>query len=1490
MRPSAVRRFAWKSFTPASGRADRIDLSEVERIRFHIRQNVRTSEPAWTCAVQIFFEGGGQALASPSMGAGDWHLIDLPLDNVAWQIEQREQTFGVATKIRFYPYRHLDQPGEFIQIDGLEFVPRIGKAKTLPYVYRVKPDENTDPGQTWLTDGELDVKRRATFAAYGADPVIEFHLGRVQTLTRVTLKAAEHVASADIAVSEDRDQWTTVAVIHNETNEQTLTSSCLRVGQYVRLKLKRPQVDVALRLGEVVLERRATTAADRQISDRPYFDGPELSDDYVTLAGQRLSVQVHRTTGIIGGIGNAVMRGFDRYVFENREQRIDSDEYRDVGRVIEHDGQSLTIEADNSDIPGLKVRKIYRIARNDRESWLEKRTQFTYTGERNDLFVTLLSQVVLTQDYRRGGYYEAVQDRNDRIAADDVHFERVIPPNKSIMLIHPATGKTVTQYRYRVDDRFVLPYYSQVSIEPYNNTSYTPNGWRIGHCTMKLAPRASVSVQVHTALLDDGRFGWERHFVSMPDYRELMSTINRPAWIADIKAIFSETYRASLWDQAVRTNRRVAKVIDDGIIVHPGYAHVDGAWGDLPVSGDVNDLFGGITPSDKLAEIFTTLRRVPRTKHGIYMWLQSVNRESGVYRDHPDWFITNNKRGELQVVFPALKPNFGRILSVPDHRRFLEEQIVALHRRYPQDVWYVDGGCGAVNTIDWATLRTSQDYDGLDTMLAIRRRLKQINPDLILFYNEADDRVADVGYAEIGRHFGRDWREAAASMWSTKVRQYFDPLRRMSPLYLTTTNANEYLRLCTGLGLPPSGSLSFRSKELLQYAPYCAAAYETRHVQFSPTGFKPNWREDAGVDLEIYALRHGPALVLSAVSHAKTAAKHRLSAQIPGDVARPGDEVYVVHHVLKHLAEFDASISDPSAKSVYRETGWHVGSVTEWRAIEHATVDQQGWIEFQVELPTERLNVITVVKSPVFVFSRDGMRANFLLPPIDSDKSAEHLVLRGDPSRGRAVSILGHRGVILGEADDTPPVSIWRDGTLVYAGSPTTPPAAAHNGEYVVKVDGRVKERINFIGRQVVDQLEPYFPPVEPILKIEPVDHSTVTSTGIAGANGGRASVDVDRLLIRAQMPNETHAYYNYANAGIELRDIHKARIHVDHNMFPVRGLYPRRHILYEKHADAFIGFMVDYGSEKGYAKRIALSVGPMNLKRKTTRPDWGRAKPPDHYLRLPETINTGKTIDGVLDFTRWAPADWDGRLWISVVMDNTLRSRWMSLQLTELNPADGPVVAVTDLSQSMAAMKDRQVHAVRFAEAPTIDGKLDEWGAAKATSGFYVVGEYGKAASQFTEVRAGYDDQFIYLAFTCWEKQKKGFVTTGEAAGKPWFDDSVEFSLTPPAWGDRFIHAIANAAGMMYKETYIASTEKHEQSLMLITVKTERTADRFTVEAAVPIAADGVPAPGAGQRWKAQFMRTRVMPDSAREYATWTVSDGYHDFAHFGTVVFDGN
>ena len=170
----------------------------------------------------------------------------------------------------------------------------------------------------------------------------------------------------------------------------------------------------------------------------------------------------------------------------------------------------------------------------------------------------------------------------------------------------------------------------------------------------------------------------------------------------------------------------------------------------------------------------------------------------------------------------------------------------------------------------------------------------------------------------------------------------------------------------------------------------------------------------------------------------------------------------------------------------------------------------------------------------------------------------------------------------------------------------------------------------------------------------------------------------------------------------------------------------------------------------------------------------------------------------------------------------------------------------------------------------------------------FHDTEKQGVVSSQTTEVRLGYDDHFIYVAMTCWEKEKKGFQTAGGAQMTPWFDDSIEFSLTPPSWSDRFVHYIVNADAVTYQETYVHSTEKHETSNMPIRFAAKQYADRFTVEAAVPLGEGGLPAPKPGEQWKGQFMRTRVAPSSAREYTTWAPAEGYNDFSSFGAVLFD--
>ena len=1589
-----------------------VDLARCSRVEFFIKQNVQKTGTPWACAVQVFFADGGQALADPLMGLGEqWTKVSLPLRTPPWTIEGRPQRFGVTDRFRFYPYRELNSPGEYLQIDGLRFVPREEDAtmetQGITYRYEIAPEGEKDAGRTQLLDGENSPDQQVVFAPYSGDPVVVFDLGEVQTLTRVVLraypKAGRNIASATFEGSEDGKSWKPVASLVNEQSpppgsEQVLAVACLGVARHVRVTLRKPQVDVPLVLGEVVLERRATSAADRQYKPEAYFEGPSLppvpanhADDreYSWLRGHTIQVAIHRRTGVIGGLWKAdgaqvVLRGWDRYVFESREALVESTEYADAGGTAHQSAQLLIWQGTNGDLSGLKLRKSYRLRRDGGDEMLEKRTELTYSGVRPDQFATVLSNVALTEAFRRGGYYEGVQTRCDRVCADDVHFKRVIPPSKAVMLSHPASGETATQYRFQVNDRFCAPYYTQPAAETYDASSYNRCGWEIGHTTLKLAPGAPQSVRVHTGVVSDGRFGWERHFVSLPEYRAFVAGLTRPAWIADVKAVFQDTYHELLTGMAERTAERLLSIVDDGYLLSPSYCYCDSEWGDLPLAGDCHDIFGGVTSAAEIARILGSLNRHPRFKAGLYMWLQSVMPESATYRAHPDWCIATNKVGDPLSFFPTLKTNFSRILSAPGHQDFLVQQVGDFLRHYPQRIWYLDGGAAAANVIDWKTLRISQDYDGEDFCRRTRQAFRRLNPQGLVFFNDAEDRLADIGYAEIGTGFGQDWRTSAAGMYQVKVRQYFDPLRLLSPLYITQANSLAYLRLCTGLGLVPAEAVSHETPGLLQYAPYCSAAFETRGLQFSPTRVAPDWRAEADTPLEMYALRAVRGLVLSLVSHAEAEETRELRAQVPGEVAAPGETAYVVHHVLKDMAHFPTPISDFTSKAVYRQEAWAAGAVTEWRGISPVKVDPDGWISLRASLTPGLLNLFSVVREPAFYWSRDGLRANFLLPAVRGREIAvrargdlrelslspetapvEVLVLappgktcaraevKGTAIAGRQVALHGLRGLVVPVPPSTERrsfavhlgasepeagslelraaatvvaggaltlgvkgvwrgalcYSVWRQGALVHAGSAdatgdetrlTIPvPVAAHDGEYRLQVGGAptavAEVSFTVTGHQQPEKIEPYWPPVQPSEEITPVglerEGVSILSVARGSMAGGRPTVDTDRLTLRAEMPDETLRYYNHAHAGLELRGLRSATIRVGHNMVPQQGLYPARHVLLEEAANPFIGFFVDYGTPAGYTRRVAFSLGQMSLKRESPLPGWGAARAPERFLRLPATIFTGERVEGRLDFQPWAPPDWDGRLWVSLALDDVFRSRWVSLQLVALNPPAGiPSVKVEDMLAAMGQPHERTVSAAPFGRAPEMDGQLEDeaWKQARPVGDFYVVQKQGQRASQATEVRLGYDDRFLYLGVTCLETEKNGFTVTSGATGSPWWDDSVEFTLVPAAWNGRYLHAIVSADAVTYQETAEAAREKVERGALALQCHARMSPRRFTVEVAVPLGAGGLPAPRRGEEWQAQFMRTRVAPAGTREFNTWTISEGYHDAPAFGKLVFE--
>lgn len=94
------------------------------------------------------------------------------------------------------------------------------------------------------------------------------------------------------------------------------------------------------------------------------------------------------------------------------------------------------------------------------------------------------------------------------------------------------------------------------------------------------------------------------------------------------------------------------------------------------------------------------------------------------------------------------------------------------------------------------------------------------------------------------------------------------------------------------------------------------------------------------------------------------------------------------------------------------------------------------------------------------------------------------------------------------------------------------------------------------------------------------------------------------------------------------------------------------------KNKNAFAGFMVDYQTAKGYTKRAALSIGAFRKDRGATLPFWGKSSVPDEFVDL------GKKESYQLDLQKWAPQDWTGQIWFTLVLQQRQPDTFLTAEL----------------------------------------------------------------------------------------------------------------------------------------------------------------------------------------------------------------------------------
>ena len=358
------------------------------------------------------------------------------------------------------------------------------------------------------------------------------------------------------------------------------------------------------------------------------------------------------------------------------------------------------------------------------------------------------------------------------------------------------------------------------------------------------------------------------------------------------------------------------------------------------------------------------------------------------------------------------------------------------------------------------------------------------------------------------------------------------------------------------------------------------------------------------------------------------------------------------------------------------------------------------------------------------------------------------------------------------------------------------------------------------------------------------------------------------------------------AFAGLEIRNLRRVQVRLAnsfHDAFHLRG--PGFHVPERSNSRNFAGIVVDYHTPAGYTKRLALATGVRHRECSSTAPDWGRATVADASRDLGAVLLETPETTFSLDLQPYAPADWDGQVWLSVGSDWVCANRRLELQVLAANDAvTGPYRSGVDPRAFREAYeKPRTLAVPRSPGGIIIDGLLSEesWAEAARTEDFFLLGGAGVSRAQ-TTARLMYDEVSLHVAFVCHEPDRPKPLIIG---GPPWDDDEIEVWID--ANGDQKTYRQVILNGVNSKMEYWESGPGPIGATTAVHVAADGT---WTAEMTIPFAGLGVKPPRPGDTWQVSLCRGRApgRNNPTMELIVWApLEHGFKDLAHFGKMTF---
>ena len=887
----------------------------------------------------------------------------------------------------------------------------------------INPPEKGDKSGKLLNDNKINGKYNQAlwWLATKGDPVIVFDLGKEYFVNGLKLKA-KAVPSANISAyrvfaSKDGTKWKMVTGEVNDSSDsreqtQILKTQFSALARYIKVMLLRQAGDATIKLDEVEIMGRKARPEDKAAIQKPqkYYKGVKIpsakmsgkSDkNYFYIPSGGLRFAINRKKGNIGPVYNlknnqrCIMISHDAYYVETRKSAKEFSEKDNYVVKSSNKDSKLILNCRNKNIENVDIIQTYKSTVNG----ISKKTEFINRGEQKDLFVTVKTGAILDQKFRKNGWYlGADRGLGGRLKASEVTMPMTTtchsPKNtKVVLFMNYDKNFGIGQYRYAINGEYCNPITARYFEKSNHAPLYTANGWKLGLITLHLEKNISRSVQTRWNLFTEDEFNFFKQYTSIPEVSKRFN-IKRPDWLLRLKTIVSDYSKLSIGkgankDIIMRWVKRSTDLYDDGCIYN--LINAGDVWGDW-YKGERYSLgwTGEKIDNDYIRKLADDLRKQsPNLKLGVYTWAWTGWQYSNSFIKNPNWYISKNKNGYLKKAYQNGPMNYLRRISAPGSMDDFLSSADAILKQFDSDFFYIDGGGGGSNQIDWQKLKIDYDTDWQKFHWGLNKACRKLKGrERAFFTNARGASFVDIGFYEgINNKLSASaWRDSGDAMLAVKMRTSLFPKVTIIPIYWRTNTIPYYSNYCIGLGLVPSNI--YPSRELIN-VPYVTAAYENRMFKFTPAKLSPDWRRNLETKLEVYSMTHAPAGIFSIINHSKLPIPQKVSA----DAARLGIDInkpifsWLIR--MNNPKNKKTGISERTAKAIYQKSAWGVDLVAapEFRGIVKAN---KGRIALKEKFDLDLLNLAVFTNSPAVIYSCNGRRQQIWQP------NARGITVNGD--------------------------------------------------------------------------------------------------------------------------------------------------------------------------------------------------------------------------------------------------------------------------------------------------------------------------------------------------------------------------------------------------------------------------------------------------------------------------------------------------------------